>query len=131
MVRANIEWKFNPLTVSYIGGEWECMIGLMGRVHAATLPRTVKLTDEIMSAILCEAECTVNDRPLTKLTDDANDNVPLTSNHLFAVTPGFPLGSSIAVICSIGAGKNCQHLANQFYRMWLKLYLPELQKHHK
>ena len=133
MLREDIEWKFNPPTASHMGGVWERMIGLVRRVLAAILPRTVRLTDEILSTVFCEAECIVNGRPLTKLTDDPNDPVPLTPNHLLMMRSGprIPPGVFNRGDMLRRRWRHCQYLADQFWRKWLKLYLPELQKRQK
>ena len=73
-------------------------------------PKDRQITDKILSTIFCEAECIVNGRPLTKLTDGANDTVPLIPNHLLVVTPKFLLGSSITVICSVDVGDTASTL---------------------
>ena len=71
-VKENMVWHFNPptCTASHMGGVWErtctCMIGVIKRVMIAILPRTVRLTDEILETLFCESECIVNGRPLTK-----------------------------------------------------------------
>ena len=40
------------------------------------------MTDDILHTVLCEAENMVNSRPLTKSSDDVNDENALTPNHL-------------------------------------------------
>lgn len=37
---------------------------------------------EILHTILCEVEAILNDRPLTKVSDDVNDLEALTPNHI-------------------------------------------------
>ena len=63
------------------------MIGLVRRVLASILTSTVGVTGEILSTIFCEAQCIVHGRLLTKLTDDANDTVPITPNNLMRSDP--------------------------------------------
>ncbi len=40
------------------------------------------MDDESFHTILCEAEAFLNDRPITKLSDDPNDLEALTPNHI-------------------------------------------------
>jgi len=44
--------------------------------------------------IFCEIESILNDRPITKLSDDPNDLESLTPNHLLLLKgePALPLG---------------------------------------
>ena len=69
-VKHDLVWHFNPPTASHMGGLWERMIGIIKRILLAILPNTVKLTDEILETVFCEAESIVNSRPLTKVSDD-------------------------------------------------------------
>ena len=55
---------------------------------AAILPRTVRLTDEILETLFCEVESMIDSRPLTKLNDDPEDLSHLTSNHLLILSSG-------------------------------------------
>ena len=116
-----------------MGGAWERMIGMIRRLMAAILPRTVRLTDEILETLFCEVESMIISRPLTKLSDDPNDLSPLTPNHLLIMSsvitihPGnFDQGDMYRK-----RWRHVQHLANQLWRKWLRVYLPELQKRSK
>ena len=99
----------------------------------AILPKTVRLTDEILETVFCEAESIVNGRPLTKLSDDPCDSTPLTPNHLLLMRncSGIPPGKFDSKDVYRRRWRHVQHLANQFWYKWLKLYLPELQKRSK
>ena len=129
----DITWHFNPPAASHMGGVWERMIGVIRRVLQATLPRSVRLTDEILQTVLCEVECIVNGRPLTKLSDDPSDLTPLTPNHLLLMRscPNLPPGKFDKGDEYRRRWRHVQHLANQFWRKWIKMYLPELQKRSK
>ena len=35
--------------------------------------------------LFCEVECIINGRPITKVSDDVNDDVPLTPNYLLMI----------------------------------------------
>ncbi|XP_071830918.1 uncharacterized protein [Apostichopus japonicus] len=132
-VKENFDWHFIPPTASHMGGAWERMVGVIKRVMSAILPSTVRLTDEILGTLFCEVESIVNGRPLTKLSDDPRDPTPLTPNHLLLLRhgPRIPPGKFENVDRFRRRWRHVQHLANQFWRKWLKLYLPELQKRSK
>ena len=72
-----IEWKFNPPTAAWWGGWWERLIGILKRLLRKVL-RRASLTYEELYTVLCDCEAVVNSRPLTYLSEDATDFVPLT-----------------------------------------------------
>ena len=131
-VKHSIMWHFNPPKAPHMGGVWERLIGVVKRVMVAVLPRTVRLTDEILETVFCEIEAIVNGRPLTKLNDDPNDPTPITPNHLLLMrnSSSHPPGRFDREHLR-NRWRHVQHLANQFWRKWLKFYLPELQRRSK
>ncbi len=76
-----IKWTFNTPAGSHHGGVWERLIRLVKKVLYSTLQQQC-LDDESFHTILCEAEAILNDRPITKLSDDPNDLEALTPNHI-------------------------------------------------
>ena len=125
-VKHDLVWHFNPPTASHMGGLWERMIGIIKRILLAILPNTVKLTDEILETVFCEAESIVNSRPLTKVSDDPRDCKPLTPNDLLLLRSNnaAPPGKFDKSDMYHRRWRHVQHLANQFWSKWLKLYLP-------
>ena len=75
-------------------------------------------------------ESVINNRPLTKLTDDPSDLNPLTPNHLLILREGgnLPSGRFKTEDMYHRRWRHVQHIANQFWRKWIKTYLPELQR---
>ncbi|GBP03416.1 hypothetical protein EVAR_71358_1 [Eumeta japonica] len=59
-----IKWKFNPPSSPHMGGAWERLIKSVKLVLYNICP-SMKFTDESLKSALCEAEFTVNSRPLT------------------------------------------------------------------
>lgn len=57
------------------------MIRLVRKVLISVLHQQI-LTDEALLTVMCEAEAILNDRPITKVSEDPNDLEPLTPNHL-------------------------------------------------
>ncbi|KAJ8019307.1 hypothetical protein HOLleu_42169 [Holothuria leucospilota] len=131
-VKGDVVWKFNPPYASHMGGVWERMIGVF-KVITAVLPRTVRLTDEILQTIFCEVENIVNGRPLTKISDDPSNPTPLTPNHLLLLRNGsvIPPGEFNHSDRFKRRWRHVQHLADQFWRKWVRSYLPELQRRSK
>ena len=126
----NIEWHFNPPLAPHMGGAWERMIAVIKRVMRAVMSQCVRLTDEVLSTIFCEIENIVNGRPLTKLSGDPEDLRPLTPNHLLLMRqgPSLPPGKFNVNDMYRRRWRHAQHIAEQFWRRWTRLYLPELQR---
>ena len=79
---------------------------------------------------MCEAEATVNLRPMTPVSDNPKDMNPLTPNHLLLLCD-----SSSVSIGEFAARdrrwRQAQHLADTFWRRWLREYLPAVQYRHR
>lgn len=67
-----IIWKFNPPTASWWGGFWERLIGLLKQLLRKTLGRA-HLSYEDLLTLLCECEDVMNSRPLTYISNNANE----------------------------------------------------------
>ena len=128
-VKENVTWHFRPPAASHWGGVWERMIGMVRRIMPAILSHT-RLTDEILTTVFCEVEAIINGRPLTKLNDSPDDLTPLTPNHLLLNRAGVTIPPGKFTECDLlrKRWRHVQHLANLFWRKWLRTYLPELQR---
>ena len=131
--RQNIEWKFNPPYGSHHGGLWERMIRTIRQVLVALLFSVSRLNDDVLHTVFCEVENVVNSRPLTKLSDDIHDDNPITPNHLLLLRGNYayPWGVTQESDTYRRCWRHVQHLVTQFWRKWLKLYIPELQRRQK
>ena len=72
-----INWKFNPPTAAWWGGWWERLVRVVKELLKRTLGRAV-LTHEELQTVLCDCESVINSRPLTYLSEDSDDLIPLT-----------------------------------------------------
>ena len=126
------EWKFIPPGASHMGGIWERMIRTIRKIFLSLLSST-RLLDETLETTFCEIESIINGRPLTKISDDIDDPTPLTPNHLLLLREGYtiPAGKFEGRNLYRKRWQQVQHLAEQFWRRWLKEYLPELQHRNK
>jgi hypothetical protein len=90
----------------------------------------VRLTDEILSTFLCEVENIINSRPLTKMNSDIHDPTPITPNDLLLLRGKSvaPPGKFVESDRYRKRWRHVQFLCDQFWRKWVKLYLPELQR---
>ena len=128
LLQRNIKWTFNPPTGSHHGGIWERCIRTTRKVIKAVMKEQV-LDDEGINTLMCEVEAIVNGRPITKLSDDPRDMEPLTPNNLLLLRTGptLPPTTSSRQHTYSGRWRQVQHLADVFWRHWIKEYLPSLQ----
>lgn len=73
----DITWKFIPPASPWWGGWWERLIGCVKQILRKVLGQA-SLNFEELYTILCDAEGLINSRPLTTLSEDTEDLVPLT-----------------------------------------------------
>jgi hypothetical protein len=137
LVQQGIEWHYNAPLASHQGGLWERSIRSFRRVMngLCTPDSFQRLDDEGFVTLVCEAEFIMNNRPLTKVSDDIDDEDPITPNHLLLLRDQQ---------CSLPPGifqredqyqrrrwRLVQYLTDQFWNKWRRDYLSELQKRSK
>lgn len=92
------------------------------------------MDDEGLQMILCEVEAIVNDRLITKTSDDPNDLDALSPNHLLLLKTQAILPPGIFRQEDQYAHrrwKQVQYLADLFWTRWTAKYLPQLQERQK
>lgn len=89
MLSKGVYWSFNPPYASHFGGVWERMIRTVRKVLYGVLKEQT-LSDESLTTLMCEVEVIVNSRPLTTISSDSKNLLPLTPNHLLTLR-GSPL----------------------------------------
>ena len=80
-MQKKIDWDFIQAKSPWWGGFYERLIQVVKRVLRKLL-RNVRLSYEELLTVLTESECTINSCPLTHMTSDEFDGVPLTPSHL-------------------------------------------------
>lgn len=75
-----IEWKFIPSRAPHFGGVWERLIGLTKLCMKKLLGKNLVNLVELQT-VLCQVECQINNRPLTYVSNDINDE-PITPSLL-------------------------------------------------
>ncbi|XP_037024142.1 uncharacterized protein LOC119066029 [Bradysia coprophila] len=72
-----IRWIFNPPSAPWWGGWWEKIVGMVKQLVRKSLDRAL-LDYEEMSTALCDFEQLINLRPLTYLSEDPKELIPIT-----------------------------------------------------
>ena len=129
LLQKQIEWTFNPPKASHMGGVWERQIRTVRKVLRAIVGTQV-LDEARLNTLFCEAEEVVNSRPLTPVSEDPNDLGALTPNHILRVGAHTcpPIAGPLSEEQYRRRWKHVQFLADQFWKRWLKEYLPLLRQ---
>ena len=132
------EWKFNPPHASHVGGVWERQIGTIRKVLEAMLLKieASQLDDELLLTLMTEASI-VNNHPITAVSADVDEPVPLSPSMLLTMKPKSLLPPpGVFVREDLYARKRwrrVQYLAvsEQFRLRWKREFLQNLQSRTK
>ena len=133
LLQKGIDWSFNTPGASHHGGVWERLIRMVRKVLFSVLQQQ-SLDDESLHTILCEVEAILNDRPITKVSDDVNDLEALTPNHILLLkgkpllAPGLFQENDLYIR---RRWRQVQYLSDLFWKRWTREYLPLLQERQK
>ncbi|XP_011171790.2 uncharacterized protein LOC105204419 [Solenopsis invicta] len=128
-----ITWHFIPAYSPHFGGLWEA--GLKStKYHLKRVSSSSSLTFKEFYTLLTQIEAILNSRPLTPLSTDPNDLVPLTPAH-------FLIGKTLNAVANpdlthvpdsrVSRWQLIQKLQQHFWKRWSKEYISELQQRTK
>ena len=128
LLQIEIKREFNPSAASHVGGVWERQIRTVRKVLNVIVREQV-LDDERFSTLFSEVESIINERPLTVLSNEPNDESPLTPNNLLPLRggPEHPPGQFDQSDIYGKRWRHVQFLSDQFWNRWMREYLPILQ----
>ncbi|XP_029720518.2 uncharacterized protein LOC109429239 [Aedes albopictus] len=128
-----INWHFNPPGSPHFGGLWEAAVR-SAKHHILRVIGSNPVPHEDMATLLVQVEGCLNSRPLTPMSDDADDLEPLTPAH-------FLIGCSLQSfpepdLRQIPTNRlKCYQLVQQqlqhFWQRWKREYLCQLQARSK
>ncbi|XP_043482111.1 uncharacterized protein LOC122511116 [Leptopilina heterotoma] len=132
-----IDWHFIPPGSPHMGGCWERLIGSVKRALNVSLKERAP-REEVLQTLFAEAEYAINNRPLTYVSDDPGDNRSLTPNDFLGLKPAAARQGRGPGMLTASDGealrrqwRYSQWLANQFWRRWIKEYLPSINRRAK
>ena len=130
MVSAGISWHFNPPRAPHFGGVFEALIKTAKRGLTAILGKA-EITDEELVTAVVQVEELMNSRPLTVLSADADDLLPLTPAHFLVGRLDPPL--AVEVNADEHPSRDLrkrwlyvQRLVAEVWKRWLEEFVPLL-----
>jgi hypothetical protein len=84
------------------------------------------MTEDNFNTFLCETEKILNDRPLTTVSEDPNDETPLTPSLILLLRNNSCKTSFEGGNIPKMHHKQAQFLASLFWKRWLKEYVLSL-----
>ena len=137
LLKESIDWIKNPASASNFGGVWERQIRSIRNVMNGLIrEHGSRLDEDPLRTFLCEAEYTINNRPLTVETlSDPHSAPPLSPSMLLTgktrlVLPPPGEFKREDVYCR-KMWRRTQHMAQEFWSRWCKEYLQQLQARNK
>lgn len=128
-----IYWHFNPPYASSMAGRWESQVKILKRLLKAVVGRNI-LRYEQLNTLLIIAEGIMNSRPISPLSEDSNDLIPLTPFHFLLGRSIIPFQAQMSLSSKLrlsASWKLLQSLQKQLWKRWTIEYLTLLQKRNK
>ncbi|XP_033231512.1 uncharacterized protein LOC117182525, partial [Belonocnema kinseyi] len=128
LLHERVTWHFIPPRSPHFGGLWEASV----KSFKHHLLRTVGdklLTYEQLETYVIEIEAILNSRPLSPLSSDLNDLLPLTPGHLLIGSPltSFPQTDLRNVAAGrLSSWQFAQQMRHHFWSRWQKEYLNQM-----
>jgi transposase InsO family protein len=133
MVDAGIDWWKSAPSCAHEGGVWERLIG-SSKVAMRAILESRSINDEVLRTVFAEVTSFLNSRPLTHFHTDPSEPEPLTPNHFLIGGPHphrVPDEEQAFDGVTRRRWKQSQFIVNQFWRRWMREYLPSLMERKK
>ncbi|XP_045540617.1 uncharacterized protein LOC106708519 [Papilio machaon] len=133
LVTNGTNWHFIPPHAPNFGGLWEAGVKST-KHHLKRVIGNSTLTFEEMTTVLCQIECCLNSRPISRISNNPEDAAPLTPGHFLVGEPLVTVpefnyeGSNIS---SLKRWQLTQRMLQDFWRRWSLEYLSQLQNRYK
>jgi len=125
----HIEWTFIPLYSPHLGGIWEAGVKSC-KYHLRRIMGNTLFTFEKLTTALVQIEACLNSRPISPLSSDPADLLPLTPGHFLI---GEPLTSLPEIDLSniksnrLDRWEAIQRVVQDFWKQWAAEYVANLQ----
>ncbi|XP_077292805.1 uncharacterized protein LOC143915858 [Arctopsyche grandis] len=128
-----MNWRFIPPRAPHFGGLWEAAVKSMKR-HLKRVMGSTTVTYESLNTLITQIEAVLNSRPLTPLSSDPSDLIPLTPGHFLVGGPLIALPQEDLVdqpLARVSTYKHLQQMLQHFWKRWAREYVTLLQQRHK
>ena len=129
------KWSFIPPYAPHMGGIWEAAVKSM-KSHLKKLSTNISYTYEEFSTLLARIEAILNSRPLSTVSDNTSEILPLTPGHFLRGAPitAHPEGSEnlhSENLSHLSRWKRLKIIQHIFAQRWKSEYITELQRRYK
>ena len=108
------------------------MVGAVKRGLHHVIPPNVALRDDELETAVISIEAVINSRPLTYVSNDADDVEPLTPGHFLAQMPHAPLAQTRGEVFSCTKRwHSLQRLLDDFWKRFRDEFFPTLHERSK
>lgn len=127
-----LEWKFIPPGAPHMGGLWEAGVKSF-KHHLRRVVGNEKLTFEEFYTILTKIEACLNSRPISPMSEDPGDPLPLTPSHFLGGNPtlSLPEGDINGPLHVLKRYEKLKAMQQEFCRRWKVEYLRTLHQRNK
>ncbi|KAJ8733937.1 hypothetical protein PYW07_014488 [Mythimna separata] len=125
----NIKFSFIPPYTPHFGGLWEAGVKSC-KHHLRRVVGNAHLTYEEFYTVLALIESILNSRPISPLSSDPTDELPLTPAHFLIGRPLTAAASediTATPTFRLSRYARVEQLRQQFWQRWTKEYITELQ----
>ncbi|XP_050676867.1 uncharacterized protein LOC126973587 [Leptidea sinapis] len=132
-VNEGINIHYIPAYSPHFGGLWEAGVKST-KYHLVRVLGNCHLTYEELNTTLVQIEALLNSRPLTPLSSEPDDLMPLTPGHFLIGRPFTSLPTSdLTDQCTshLSRYQRIEQLRQHFWNRWSKEYISELQTRSK
>lgn len=127
----NTKWHFIPPASPNFGGLWEAGVRSV-KTHLRKVVGESTLTFEELSTVLTQVEACVNSRPLTVVSNDPNDPLPLTPGHFLVGEPLLNVADGeYTTVSYLDRWRLTTKMVKDFWDRWSTEYLVTISKRYK
>lgn len=128
-----MSWRFIPAGAPHMGGLWEAGVKSF-KLHFRKYALGLKFTFEELSTVLSRIEACLNSRPISPLSENAEDITALTPGHFLIGAPLLAPPEPVineSPISLVNRYRKMKALSHQFCLRWKDEYLLGLHKRYK
>lgn len=128
-----IVFHFNPPSAPHQGGIWEAAVKSAKHHLTRVIGNSTLYLDELQT-LACRVEMALNSRPITQMSPDPSDLLPLTPGHFLVMRPLVAPPEPLYAEEEIPRLRRWQHvyaIFQSFWRRWQLEYLNTLQSRAK